>query len=145
MDQRLSLVTLGVGSLDVSRAFYEGLGWRASPVSQGDVVFFQLGGMALSLYPRRLLAGDAGLPEEPQGTVAPFCGITLAHNCRSAVAVDQTFALALAAGAKAVKEPQTAFWGGYSGYFADPDGYLWEIAYNPHFPLDAAGALRLSP
>lgn len=147
MEQRLSLVTLGVASLDVARQFYERLGWKASPVSQGDVVFFQLNGMALSLFPRTLLAQDAGIVEPgiKLDDAAPrFAGIALAYNCRSAKAVDETFTLALSAGGRAMKPPETAFWGGYSGYFADPDGYLWEVAYNPHFPLDAAGSLKLS-
>ena len=139
MEQRLSLVTLGVSSLEASRAFYETLGWRASALSQGDVVFFQLNGLALSLYPHRLLADDARVPADRQG----FSGVTLAHNCRSKEAVDKVFAQALAAGGRALKPPEEAFWGGYSGYFADPDGHVWEVAFNPHFPLDAGGSLVL--
>lgn len=139
MEQRLSLVTLGVGSLETSRAFYERLGWRASSLSQGDVVFFQLNGLALGLFPRRLLAEDVKV--EPSGP--GFSGVTLAHNCRSRQAVDKVFAEALAAGARALKPPEDVFWGGYSGYFSDPDGHVWEVAFNPHFPLDASGALVL--
>ena len=141
MEQRLSLVTLGVGSLDASRAFYEALGWRASSLSQGDVVFFQLNGLALGLFPRGLLAEDAKV--EPSGS--GFSGVTLAHNCRSRHAVDNVFAEAVAAGARALKPPEDVVWGGYSGYFSDPDGHVWEVAFNPHFPLDPSGALVLPP
>ena len=139
MEQRLSLVTLGVGSLETSRAFYEALGWRASALSQGDVVFFQLNGLALGLFPRHLLAEDAKVEAAAPG----FSGVTLAHNCRSRDAVDKVFAGALTAGARALKPPEEVFWGGYSGYFADPDGHVWEVAFNPHFPLDASGSLVL--
>ena len=140
MEQRLSLVTLGVSSLAASRAFYEAIGWTISGASQGDIVFFQLNGLAFALYPRPLLAEDAQITDDGSG----FSGVTLAHNCRSREAVDIAFAQAVAAGAKVLKRPETAFWGGYSGYFADPDGYLWEVAFNPHFPLDPAGNLMLS-
>ncbi|HEX4765591.1 MAG TPA: VOC family protein [Lichenihabitans sp.] len=139
MEQRLSLVTLGVASLEASRAFYEALGWRPSAASQGDVVFFQLNGLAFALYPHHLLAEDARIPVAAPG----FARVTLAHNCRSREAVDETFAQALAAGARALKPPEEAVWGGYSGYFADPDGHVWELAHNPHFPLDPAGNLSL--
>lgn len=141
MEARLSLVTLGVESIAASRAFYERLGWTASGASQGDVVFFQLNGLALGLFPRRLLAEDAGVPDTPPG----FSGVSLAQNCRSVEAVDALFAEAVAAGAKAVKPPQHVVWGGYSGYFSDPDGHLWEVAFNPHFALDPGGALTLPP
>ncbi len=141
MEPHLSLVTLGVASLEVSRAFYESFGWKASSASQGDIVFFQMNGLALALHPRDMLAEDARVAEAGSG----FSGVTLAHNCRTPEAVDKAFALALAAGATALKPPETAFWGGYSGYFADPDGYVWELAFNPHFPLDAEGGLTLPP
>ncbi len=140
MEQRLSLVTLGVASVPEARAFYERLGWTASPASQGeDVAFFQLNGLALSLYRRDHLAADARVPDSAPG----FSGVTLAHNLRSADAVDALFDRAVAAGGKPVKRPERAFWGGYSGYVADPDGHLWELAFNPHFPLDEAGDLSL--
>ena len=139
MEPRLSLVTLGVDDLGRARSFYEALGWRASPVSQGDVVFFQLNGLALALYPRALLAEDAAVPDGEPG----FSGMTLAHNCRSERDVDTVYAEALQAGARGVKPPAKTFWGGYSGYFADPEGHLWEVAHNPFFPLDAAGNLSL--
>lgn len=139
MEQRLSLVTLGVASVPIARAFYERLGWTASGASQGDVVFFQLNGLAFALYPRRLLAEDARLADSPAG----FSGITLAHNCRNVEAVDALFAAAVEAGATPLKRPEKVFWGGYSGCFSDPDGHIWEVAFNPGFPLDAAGSLTL--
>ena len=139
MQQRLSLITLGVADLARSRAFYEALGWRASSASQGDVVFFQLNGMGLSLYPRAALAEDARVADSPAG----FSGISLAQNQRSEAEVDALYARMIAAGASVVKRPEKVFWGGYSGYVADPDGHLWEIAHNPFFPLDDAGNLHL--
>ena len=139
MEPRVSLITLGVRDLAVSRHFYEALGFVASPASQGDVVFFQAGGMALALYPRDKLAEDATVADSALG----FSGITLAHNLRSEVEVDQLAAHAVASGARLMKPPQKVFWGGYSGYVADPDGHLWEIAHNPFFPLKEDGALVL--
>jgi uncharacterized protein len=139
-EPRVSLITLGVADLARARAFYEsGLGWRASPASQGDIVFFQLGGLALALFPRAALAEDAGMAEGGQG----FRGIALAHNVRDSADVERLLELAQAAGGRIVRAAETAPWGGRSGYFADPDGHLWEIAWNPHFALDADGALRL--
>ena len=139
MKQRLSLITLGVSDLAASRRFYETLGWTASAASQGDIVFFQMNGLALALYPRDALAADAQV-ENAEGS---FSGVTLAHNLTSEPEVDRVFGAAVKAGARPLKPPQRAFWGGYSSYFADPDGHVWEIAYNPHFPLDAAGNLWL--
>lgn len=142
MDQRVSIVTLGVASVPAARRFYEALGWRASSASQGDdVAFFQMNGAALSLFGRAALAADAGTADSQPG----FPGVTLAQNLASPAAVDAAYAQALAAGATALKTPQTAFWGGYSGYFSDPDGHVWELAHNPFFPLDAAGNLLLPP
>lgn len=141
MEPRVSLVTLGVADLARARAFYEKLGFRASSVGGGDVVFFQAGGMALSLFPRESLACDAGLPAGGEG----FSGIALAHNVRTREAVAETIAEAVAAGGKVVKPSQEAFWGGQSGYFADPDGHLWEVAWNPHFPLGPNGEMTLPP
>ena len=139
-EPRVSLITLGVADLARARAFYEeGLGFRASPASQGDVVFFQLGGLALALFPRAALAQDAGVGAAGEG----FRGLTLAHNVREADDVDRLLALAEAAGARITKGAEAAFWGGRTGYFADPDGHLWEIAWNPHFTLETDGALRL--
>ena len=146
MDRRLSIVTLGVTSVPVARRFYETLGWAASSASQGDdVAFFQLNGMALALYGRSALAADMGFVADGvlAGALGAFSGITLAQNLQSPEAVDQLFTEALAAGATPLKRPETVFWGGYSGYFADPDGHVWEVAHNPFFPLDQHGNLTL--
>jgi len=140
MEQRLTLVTLGVGDLERSRAFYARLGWKEIEPRQPGVAFFQLNGVGLSLFPRGELAKDATIADGPAG----FSGITLAHNLRSEADVDASFAEMVAAGATAVKAPQAVFWGGYSGYVADPDGHLWELAHNPFFPLNAAGNVTLS-
>lgn len=140
IEPRLSLVTLGVRDLAAARRFYEqGLGWPVSPASQGDIVFLAAGGVVLALHPRAALAADAGV--EAQG--AGFSGVTLAHNVASREAVDAALATARAAGGRIVKPAQAASWGGYSGTFADPDGHLWEVAYNPFFPLDEKGAIVL--
>jgi uncharacterized protein len=129
---KIGLVTLGVADLARSLAFYrDGLGWPTQDYKpDAGVVFFALNGTWLALYPRDKLAEDAGVADG-QG----FGGITLAHNEPSPEEVDAAFAQAIAAGARAVKVPQKAFWGGYSGYFADPDGYLWEVAFNPFMDL----------
>lgn len=139
MEQRVSLVTLGVADVARSRRFYEQLGWRASSASVESTVFFQLGGIALALYGRAALAQDAGLPGEGGG----FGGVALAHNVRTREEVDTVLDLARRAGARILKPAEDAFWGGYSGYFADPDGHPWEVAWNPHFPLGDDGGLRL--
>ena len=139
MERRISLITLGVKDLGRARGFYEALGFVASPASQGDVVFFQCGGLALALYPRDKLAEDATVSDPAPG----FSGITIAHNVRSEAEADRVMAEAVTAGARCVKPMQKVFWGGYSGYFADPDGHLWEIAYNPYFPLSKDGSLVL--
>ena len=142
MDPRVTIVTLGVASVPAARRFYEALGWKASSASQGDdVAFFQMNGMALSLFGRRALAEDAAIADSQTG----FSGVTLAQNLDSPASVDAAFAEALSAGATLLKRPETAFWGGYSGYFADPDGHIWELAHNPFFPLDAEGNLVLPP
>lgn len=140
MEQRLTLVTLGVGDLDRSRRFYAVLGWSEIEPQQDGVAFFQLNGIGLSLFPRAELAKDAEVADSAVG----FSGITLAHNLRSEAEVDALFAEMVAAGAAAVKSPRKVFWGGYSGYVADPDGHLWEIAHNPFFPLDAVGNVTLA-
>ena len=140
MDQRLTLVTLGVGDLGRSRRFYAALGWHEIEPRQESVAFFQLNGIGLSLFPRTELAKDAEIADSAAG----FSGITLAHNLRSEAEVDALFAEMVAAGAAAVKSPRKVFWGGYSGYVADPDGHLWELAYNPFFPLDAVGNVTLA-
>ncbi|MBK8335298.1 MAG: VOC family protein [Sterolibacteriaceae bacterium] len=133
MEPRLSLVTLGVADLGRSIAFYrDGLGLPLRPESAGDVAFFGLAGVWLALYPRAALAEDALSTPEGSG----FRGFTLAHNVRSEAEVDALLVQACAAGATPVKPAQKTFWGGYSGYFADPDGFLWEIAHNPHFWIE---------
>jgi len=139
MEQRLSLITLGVSDLNRSREFYERLGWRRSMAKSDGIVFFQAGGMALALYPRDELAKDAKVSAEAQG----FSGITLAHNTRSRAEVDSVLKEAAAAGAKIVKPAEEAFWGGYSGYFSDPDGFLWEVAWNPFFPITEDGSIKI--
>jgi catechol 2,3-dioxygenase-like lactoylglutathione lyase family enzyme len=144
MEQRLSLVTLGVADLARSRRFYEeGLGWRASSASTDDVAFFQLGGIALALWGRAELAADAGLP--PPGPGGGFGGVALAHNVHRREEVDAVLARARAAGGRDLRPGTGTAWGGYTGYFADPDGHLWEVAWNPFFALDADGTLRLPP
>jgi len=139
MDQRISIVTLGVANLERSREFYERLGWRRSAASNEGIAFFQAGGMALALYPRDELAKDANLDGAGRG----FAGITLAFNARSREEVDAVLAEAQTAGAKILKPAQEAFWGGYSGYFSDPDGFAWEVAWNPSFAIAEDGSLRL--
>jgi catechol 2,3-dioxygenase-like lactoylglutathione lyase family enzyme len=139
VEQRVSLVTLGVADLDRSRRFYEALGWRRGNTDAG-VVFFQLPGAVLALWSRASLAEDAGLDDSGE---ASFGGIALAYNARSEADVDGVLAEAKAAGATIVKPAAATFWGGYSGYFADPDGHPWEVAWNPHWSLDEAGRVRL--
>ena len=137
--ERVTLITLGVQDLDRSRRFYADWGWQAHPASQPGLVLFQMTGAALALFQRCELAHDQGRPEAELGTGA----MTLAQNCADDAEADAVFAAALAAGARAIKPPEKAVWGGYSGYFADPDGHVWEIACNPFWPLDAGGALTL--
>jgi uncharacterized protein len=139
MEQRLSIVTLGVTDLEQSRKFYERLGWRKANAKAEGIVFFQAGGMALALYPREELAKDASVSAEGHG----FSGITLAYNARSRAEVDAVLGEAKACGAKILKPAQEAFWGGYSGYFADPDGFLWEVAWNPFFPIAEDGSIQI--
>ncbi len=140
MEQRLSLVSLGVADVAASTAFYERLGWTASSVSNENITFFQLGGIILGLYGRDALAEDANMEPTPAGG---FSGVTLAHNARSKDEVDALLAKAEKAGARILKPAGDVFWGGYSGYFADPDGHAWEVAWNPYFPIDDDGAVHL--
>jgi uncharacterized protein len=142
MEQRLSLVTLGVANVGRSRRFYESLGWRASSVGGDEVAFFQLGGIALGLYGRAALAADARLPDDGNGA-GGFGGVALAHNVRTREAVDTLLSEVAAAGGRILKPAEDAFWGGYSGYFADPDGHPWEVAWNPGFEIAADGSIRL--
>ncbi|SFU57617.1 VOC family protein [Halomonas korlensis] len=140
MEQRMSLVTLGVGDLARARRFYEaGLGWQVGLAVDDEVVFFQLNGLILSLYPRDALARDAGVEDMGSG----FAGFALAHNVGSEPEVDAVLSEAQRAGGRIVKPASRAEWGGYSGYFTDPDGHLWEVAHNPGFPIDAEGNTSL--
>ncbi len=139
MEPRLSIITLGVADVATARRFYEALGFKASTASQPTIAFFTAGGVVLALYGRAALAEDAQVAD----STSSFSGVTLAHNCRSETEVDTVLADAVAQGAALKKAAHKAFWGGYSGYFADPDGHLWEVAYNPHLPFDDAGRLCL--
>lgn len=140
MNQHLHLVTLGVRDFETSKKFYtEMLGWKASSASSEDVVFIQAGGIVISIYPREKLAEDALVSPEGHG----FAGFTLAYNAQSESEVDEIISDLKAKGVKILKEPQKVFWGGYSSYFADPDDNCWEVAYNPFFPFDENGNLKL--
>ncbi|MFZ5789962.1 MAG: VOC family protein [Pseudomonadota bacterium] len=139
MEPRISLVTLGVSDIARSRRFYEGLGLKASAAGNDSVAFFQMGGIVLAVWGRGDLARDAGLPEPASG----FGGVALAHNVRLRAEVDTVLAEAERAGGRILKPAEDAFWGGYSGYFADPDGHPWEVAWNPHFAIAPDGSLRL--
>lgn len=138
MEQRLSLVTLGVADLDRASAFYEALGWQG--IAENEVVFFPAGGMVVGLWSRESLAHDS-VVEDGGG----WGGITLAHNVRSPEDVDAVLAEAAAAGATIGRPGAENFWGGYSGVFLDPDGHAWEVAYNPYWPLGPAGEVQLPP
>ena len=136
--QRVTLITLGVDDLERSKAFYAALGWVPAQAQEG-VVFYQMNGMALGLFGRAALAADQGRPDAALGTGA----MTLAQNFTTREEVDAAFAAALAAGAAPLKAPEAVFWGGYSGYYADPGGHVWEVAMNPFWPLSADGSLTL--
>ena len=138
MEQRLSLITLGVGDLGRARAFYEALGWRTGAGAGDDVVFFQAGGMVVALWDRRRLAEDSCV-EDGGG----WGGVTLAYNTRSHEEVDAVIEEARAAGAGIGREPAATFWGGYSGVFLDPDGHPWEVAHNPHWAVREDGSVSL--
>ena len=140
MSPCISVITLGVADLARSRRFYcEGLGFRDANHSDEHIVFLHAGGVMLALYPRHLLAEDAQLPVAGSG----FGGITLARNLGTKEEVDAALLRAEKAGAHILKSAREVFWGGYSGYFADPDGYPWEVAYNPHWDLDEQGLVLL--
>lgn len=144
MEQRVSLITLGVDDLERARGFYEeGLGWRALDGLEG-VVFFQLPGMIFGLWSRKELAKDAGLSEE-MARGSGCAGVALAHNVRQRAEVDAILKMAEKAGAKILKPAADTFWGGYSGYFADPDGHLWEVAWNPGWRIDEDGGVWAGP
>lgn len=139
MEQRVSLITLGVSDLARASAFYDRLGWQRSVRKAEGVVFYQTGGVALALWPREELAGDAHMSPEASG----FRGMALAYNTRSREDVDRVLAEAKAAGGTIVRPASEAFWGGYTGYFADPDGFLWEVAWNPHWAIAEDGSITL--
>jgi catechol 2,3-dioxygenase-like lactoylglutathione lyase family enzyme len=139
VEQRLSLVTIGVADLARARAFYEALGWRTGAAPADDVVFFQSGGMIVALWGRDQLAEDSGV-EDSGG----WGGVTLAHNVRSPEEVDAVIAEAEKAGARIARPGGKTFWGGYSGIFVDPDGHPWEVAHNPHWTIAQDGSVRLS-
>jgi uncharacterized protein len=138
MEQRVSLVTLGVADLDRARAFYAALGWRDRAPAGADVAFFQAGGMVLGLWLRSELAADCAM-EDGGG----FGGVALAHNVRSPAEVDALVEEARRAGATVSREPGATFWGGYSGVFVDPDGHPWEVAHNPGWALNDDGSITL--
>jgi len=139
MEQRVSIITLGVADLERSREFYERLGWRRSMAKAEGIVFFQAGGIALALFPRNELAKDANIAHDGHG----FSGVSLAYNTRNRAEVDSVLEDAVAAGARLIKPAQEAFWGGYSGYFCDPDAFLWEVAWNPSFSIAEDGSIRI--
>ena len=141
IEPRVSLITLGVADLDRAKSFYENvIGWVAAP-SPPEVAFFDLGGVIISLFPNSELAKDYGGEATPNS----YQGFALAHNVRSVAEVDAIFAKLKAKGANIVKEPEQVFWGGYSGYFADPDGHLWEIAFNPFWTILDDGRISMEP
>ncbi len=140
MEQRVSLVTLGVADVARARTFYENLGWTTSAEPGSDVVFFQAGGMIVALWSRAQLATDSVVDDG-----GGWGGITLAHNVRSPEDVDAVLAEAQDAGATVARPGAETFWGGYSGVFVDPDGHPWEVAHNPFWTLAEDGSVRLAP
>lgn len=138
--QRVSLITLGVADLDRSRAFYAALGWVPVP-SPPSVVFYQLDGQVLGLFGLGPLAEDQGRPGADLG----FGATTFAQNFPDRDGVDAAFSKAIEVGATALKPPEEVFWGGYSGYYADPDGHVWEVAHNPFWEIDAKGRITIPP
>jgi predicted lactoylglutathione lyase len=138
MEQRLSVITLGVSNLEQARIFYEAIGWITRAKPEDDVVFFQSGGMVVALWDRGRLAEDSGV-EDGGG----WGGVTLAHNVGSPEEVDRVIAEAEAAGATIPRHGAETFWGGYSGVFVDPDGHPWEVAHNPRWELRGDGSVVL--
>ncbi len=143
MEQRLSMITLGVADLVRAVAFYENVvGWKAAP-GPSEIAFFDLGGVVFSLYPHDDMAKDMNVAADISGDTA-YQGFALAHNARSKDEVDSIFSQLKDNGATIVKEPEEVFWGGYSGYFSDPDGHLWEVAYNPHWEIRKDGRISMT-
>ncbi len=138
MEQRVSLVTLGVTDLDRARRFYEALGWRTDSDPEQGVAFFEAGGIVLGLWSRESLAKDSTVADE-----GGWGGVTLAHNVRSPEEVEAVLAEAKTAGATIGRPGAKTFWGGYSGVFLDPDGHPWEVAHNPHWTIAEDGSTRL--
>ncbi len=140
MNQHLHIITLGVSDFERSFQFYtKTLGWKSSSSSEGDIAFFQAGGVVFAIYPREKLAEDALTSPDDNS----FAGITLAHNVKSEGEVDEIIRDLEAKGVEIIKQPQKVFWGGYSSYFADPDGFRWEVAYNPYSGFDESGNLKM--
>jgi catechol 2,3-dioxygenase-like lactoylglutathione lyase family enzyme len=140
VEQRISLITLGVADLGRARAFYDALGWTSGAGPDDDVVFFQADGLIVALWDRTQLAKDSVVADS-----GGWGGITLAHNVRSPAEVDAVLAEAEAAGATIARTGAETFWGGYSGVFVDPDGHAWEVAHNPFWTLAEDGSVSLSP
>jgi len=140
MEQRVSLITLGVEDLGRARAFYEALGWTTGAAPADDVAFFQAGGMVVALWGRDQLAEDSAVPNDGQG----FDGVVLAYNTRSVAEVDAVIAEAEQAGARVTKPPGETFYGGYAAVFLDPDGHAWEVAHNPSWAIEDAGSVMLN-
>ncbi len=140
MQQRVSLITLGVHDLERARRFYEALGWTTGAAEGEDIVFFQTGGMVVALWSRESLAEDTVVSD-----AGGWGGITLAHNVGSPPEVDSVLGAAVASGATIARPAASTFWGGYSGVFLDPDGHPWEIAHNPHWTLHEDGSVTLPP
>jgi catechol 2,3-dioxygenase-like lactoylglutathione lyase family enzyme len=138
VEQRVSLITLGVGDLERARRFYESIGWTTGTKPDDDIVFFQAGGMIVALWGRDQLAEDTVRPDG-----GGWGGVTLAHNVRSPEEVDSVLVEAAAAGATIARPGAETFWGGYSGVFVDPEGHAWEIAHNPYWTLREDGSIQL--
>jgi catechol 2,3-dioxygenase-like lactoylglutathione lyase family enzyme len=138
----MTLVTLGVADVAASRRFYEGLGFRPADFDNADVAFFDMNGVVLAVFGRKDLGEDAAVAVEAGGA---FSRMSLAINLDSEAAVDAAMAFAAQQGGRVTQPARKVFWGGYAGYFADPDGFLWEIAYNPFWPLDEHGRPQLPP
>jgi uncharacterized protein len=138
VEQRLSLITLGVADLGRARRFYEALGWKTNAEPEDDVVFFQAGGMVVALWDRKRLAEDTVVTD-----TGGWGGITLAYNARTTEEVDAVLAEAEAAGGTIPRAGAETFWGGYSGVFIDPDGHAWEVAHNPRWTINEDGSIRL--